>query len=125
MNNRRYTPDYWAEIMAKHILSEMFKVFDAQEQEHGPDMAQLICLKVLTKYVGAIAYNTMQDRPDDTMTNKELGTYVIENFAAMKTRVQEAIATGFQDAMYTHAGKTVDYYCQVTAVGDPINKYPI
>lgn len=105
---------------AATLVTETYKLIDAQ----GPTSSKIAVLFV-ARFVGMLVYRSLvAPAPDSCQTKEDKSNFTLQNFAKVKSAVQEAIAAAFSGAMHTYVGKPMEYYCQVKPVGPAVNKEP-
>lgn len=115
----------WLMKLTHHLCKENFKIIDAQTVAKGQDAADMLVVNFLAQFIGNILHRRLNERPNNLHDKEELIQYTQNNFADMKLKLQNAVASGFENAMMNYTGKPVEYYCHVTPVGPAVNKLPL
>lgn len=116
------TLDESVKILSKHIVSEMFRIIESQEDKIGEKATDALCMQVLASYIGNLTYNILTE--DLEVSKKDKMEAVFNNFKSLKGQVQEAVAAGFTGAMTRFSGKDTEYYCTINMIPEPVNKQP-
>lgn len=104
------------------LVNENFKLLDSQTKSRGGGKAaKFVAMTFLARFIGIFIYRVLTDKKEGT--KEEACKYAIDNLADAKSKLQDAVAAGFQGAMTTFAGKQIEYYCQVKIVPPVISKH--
>lgn len=81
-------------------------------------------LHFIACYLGSLVYTRLLEKPKGKGKRGGVAEYdhALKNFNELKVGTQDAVAKAFQGAMSTFAGQTVDYYCQIKVIPEPVNK---
>jgi hypothetical protein len=114
--------DLWANEFTALMIEGVFKLAESKVKDM-PIMARHSLYNLfLMKFISRFMKLVMSERPRD-VTNKQVETeFVIKNVGESKALLQDAIATGFQDAMVTFSGHPMEYYCTIKVVPVVPNK---
>lgn len=112
--------EIWSYELSKKLVNA---VLSSIELNIGPNKKYTTEMSIhfLAAFVGALVHMALSDRGSGEIKGKELEKYVIDNFAHVKHRVQEAVAAGFTGAMNEHSKEEIEYYCQVKVVPPVVN----
>lgn len=83
-----------------------------------------LSMTFLASFIGSIVYAVLKEKPVKSKDMKDALDFTANNFLELKIGMQNAMAAGFQGAMQEYSGKSVEYYCQVKTVPEPVNKQP-
>jgi len=111
----------WLDLLSERAVEQIFDAFAAKAEAHGQEFVNDLYLKFLENYTAYLVFQTLKAKPQD---DKDRETFVLENFAALKIRAQDAVAFGFGNAMTAFTKNNVDYYCQIKIVPPAANKEP-
>lgn len=115
----------YKEQMSKHMVTEVLQFLEKQKQDHGIEVSKQLSISFLACVLGALIMQVLNEKPKKKgYTGTELYNFTSKNFATYKLEIQDAVAAGFQGAFNTFSGRTVEYYCQVKPVSEPVNKRP-
>lgn len=105
---------------ASMLAAETVKLIDSTTSDEN--LRHRIKAAYIEKFVRLLVFNAVTDRPKHITKREEMLDHNINGFRELKGRVQEAVAGGFQGAMVEYSGRSVEYYCTVAVVPDPVNK---
>lgn len=121
------TRDDWRAEFTKWLVQSTFVMMEdtVKKSKGTPINLAEIQVNFLATYIGSLLYVALTEEPNKSVLKRaDREEFTIDNFAYMKTKIQEAVAAAFTSAMRAHAGKEIDYYCQVKAVPPVANKEP-
>jgi hypothetical protein len=108
---------------ASTMATETLKIFKEKGAKKG--VAGQITALYLTYFIEALVLEALGRYADEEMlTEKERYTYTRENFINAKTVIQNAVASGFEQAFTLHGEGNFEYYCVVAPTPEPLNKEP-
>jgi hypothetical protein len=111
----------WVENFTDNVAQESIKLLKAygssKANKHKVDLLK----QFLVSYVKLIVYHAVAKLPDTILSEKDSFKFARENYKSIKIDIQDAVADGFQQAIVPFANADVDYYCNISTVGDPIN----
>lgn len=116
------TIEEWCEKFTSDLATEVYYALEDQLEMVGDDAYNAMLAQFLSGYVATICYRSLACMPEDLVDKKEQYEYAKKSFAAMKTRIQDAVSSGVSGGMKTWSGRMVDYYCQIKVVPEPVNK---
>lgn len=115
-------------VLARDTTLHIIDTLKQHRKTHGEDASKWLAMQVLSSYISAISYGTLTsnlftDIPKN-LTNKQIDSKLMEDFAFFKLGLQEAISAGIQGAMVTYSGQPIEYYCKISVLPESINKLP-
>lgn len=114
-----------SEQFVKPLAEENMKIIKAQTKQLPKSLKKELLTAFIYHYVNGLLAEALTDYPKVGISEKKAYDIVSRNFTDVKNGIQEEIANAFQEAMRAHTGKVLDYYCQISPVGEAINKEPI
>ena len=122
--NTKMTGEEKVDKISRHIVAEVFRVIDSQKDHLTDREIPTLIFATVEVLVANLVYNVLKTSAEGSSNKKTQYATVEKNFKSVKLNVQDAVAAAFSQAMGKFSGKEIDYYCQLTAVGEPINKRP-
>jgi hypothetical protein len=108
------------EEVAKELTAELLETI----AHKSPGQEMRVLMNFLHSLVGTMVYQALSIPPNPNEDREEQLKFVENNYKLMKTNIQNAVGEAFKEAMQAYSGKSMDYYCQIKALPDPINKLP-
>lgn len=121
MSARELNP-HWVTSLVSPIVSKVLKHLKEHERTLGVEYSAHLQATFLGGVVAAMVCDAL--KTPSAGTRHDQMTVSAAKFAETKTKVQTAVALGFQSAMFNFTGKDFEYYCQVIPVKEPVNKQP-
>lgn len=113
------------EFFSKQTASQIFKVLDAVQKEHGYDFVMALSMNLLQRYIFVMSMNVLNMQPKTlAYTEEELQEVINRNFSKLKGNMQNSLAEGVGLAQGKYEGREIEYYCQLTPIHQPANKEP-
>lgn len=78
--------------------------------------------KLVHYYIKALIKDSLTAYEKMNLSRQDEYEFTAKNFADLKYQLQIEVASAFESAAKEFSGKTVDYYCTISPVPDPINK---
>lgn len=110
--------------ISDNMVSQVLKYMDQQETKYDREFKDALARVFLAKVVGKLAYGSLTRSPLHQVSKQDMYDYTLTSFHNYKQDVQEAIAVGIGGAMSRFAGTSVEYYCQIIVVPEPLNTQP-
>lgn len=112
----------WIDNYSTFMADEALKLLQAQGEKKGPEVHRALLIHFLARVLTNAVFNVLHERPkSETATKKEILEHNKKNFSEFKEQVQDMVALSFQTAMSHYGGKTMEYYCQIRPVPEPVN----
>jgi len=113
----------WVDDISSLLAKESIELLLTQGENRGEGLGELLIINFIAKFVGMTVLTTLKSEPvEKKASNKDKCKFVMENYAGLKSEMQEAIAAGFAGAFESFTGKPVDYYCTIQPVPEPTSK---
>lgn len=123
MNSR--TKQEHIEFFSKQTASQIFKVLDAVQKEHGYEFVMALSMNLLQRYIFVMTMNVLSAQPKSmAYTEEEVQEVINRNFSKLKGKIKDSVASGIGLAQGKHEGREIEYYCQLVPTHLPANKEP-
>lgn len=110
--------------IASGFVKENVRALNVQQDRLGEELVVKITMSFLAGLIAAVVLKSLDHSGKESYTKKQLHDIVYKRFGDIKLDIQNAVAAGFQGAMFTFSGESTEYYCQIKPVPDPINTRP-
>lgn len=114
----------WMDSFTAYMAQETKKILDEQQRVNITREPNAAFKSHLEHLVKGFVLKSLTKKPVLRLSNEEHLKFVSDNFALMKTDIQDAIAKAFQDALGSYAKAQVEYYCQIRTIPPIANKEP-
>lgn len=115
-----YVADFGEELAARTL--SLIKASLPQKDDEIKKLAQQ---KFLKSYVETIILESLGKHVANVeLSQKELEKKTEDELLDIKLQIQGSIEAAFESAMSSFTGYSIDYYCQIKPVPEPINKEP-
>lgn len=104
----------WQTEFVKHMIVEIFRQIEIQEETHGIEFANKAALSILASYVSTLV----------SVNLSEKATEVNKSFAVIKEHIAQAVALGTETGTTGFYRSPVPHYCMIRPVPEPVNKVP-
>ncbi len=118
------TVQQYTEGLALDLTKQIMDLVNRYETKVGKGTGIRFVSAFLKNFIGGTALTVLSRELDQDEPTEEDVQSTMKEFGGFKSDVQDAIATGFGDAMFQFSGRNMDYYCQITPVPEPINDKP-
>lgn len=110
--------DKWAHEFTSMLVNETFKLIASQKTsgKSSDKIVKYLMSAYLARFIGAWAYDTLNSEKGSKEAKQIIYKKTAENFAEVKSRIQESVAAGLSGAMNTFTGKEVEYFCNIVIV---------
>lgn len=108
--------------VTNHLVKEVKKIIESQRAKYGENYAKALEIQFLVKYIFELATYSLHKFSNTKTKAKPEYDLVAQSFSELKGNVQEAVGTAFSMAMSDFAGKSVDYYCSLQMISDPLSR---
>lgn len=105
------------------MVHKVFEDLQALASPKDPDLVRHSAGVFLAKFLGLLVLVTLEETPEDDMSNEEAYNFATENFASIKAVVQDATAAAFSEALGQYSGIDTDYYCTIAPIPEPSNDW--
>lgn len=102
--------------VSSEVIKGIYKVLDNTWNELGEDVALAVNDSILIELVGFMVLQELTAKPTDNLTPKQQLKFTEANYLAIKSRIQDCIAGGFEAATREFSGLDTQYYCQVKRI---------
>ena len=111
-------------LLSTEMASGFLEILAAQRKKLTDEQCRQIYTHFLGKVVSGIVFQAVADVPEEIekASKQEQYEWAHGSYTDAKTRIQDAVAAGFQGAMEIYSGVHTEYYCQVKVVPEPTNK---
>lgn len=110
----------WTEEFGSFIADETSKLIKTCAKPKGEEMVEILTKIFMEHMIENIVYDSLIGPSNAGEENAYKLTK--ESFLRTKVDIQSSVAVGFERAFLKFAGREVDYYCQINAISEPINK---
>lgn len=110
----------WVLEFANFIAQESLKLVETTGKPKK--LVKELSLKLLHFYVKSIIKNSLTEYTNLNLDKKDAYDFTIKNFTDVKFQIQGEVAMAFEAAAREFSGRSIDYYCKISAIPDPINK---
>lgn len=118
MKKQPITPEEYSVQFTNDVLKQLFDSIDAETERLGADFGSCLTTTLLASFVGNIIYRGLVHSATETSTEEQK----FKNYQHDKDLVSRSVAKGFEVAFRNFSNITMDYYCVVQPVPEPINK---
>lgn len=112
----------WAESYCTGLAVNTFKTIDKESNGLGNDAVMFMSTMFLARFVGGLIYRALNEKKSLNLVGETQEDFTLRNINNLKNQVQEAVASGFQNAMSAFSGQPLEYYCQIKPVPDMISE---
>lgn len=113
--------DQYRSDLTQNIVTEIFKILDKEKKELGIDFSEEVLLSVLASIISTSIHKVLNSKTKN-LSDKEKELIISKLYLDAKTNIENAIGAGFSTAFSDFVGTEVDFYCEVKAVPEPVNK---
>lgn len=106
----------WSEEFAKTMSMETFRLIDASANGLPDILFHTLMNSYISNLIKIFMLSVLKERPSGSYSKKEAYEFAIKNFSFVKSQFQDAVASGFQEAMLQYTNKQCEYYCVVKTV---------
>lgn len=110
--------------ISREITLDVLNAANKYSKFYGDEFANQLMTEFLARFVGAVVFKTLTDRPKKKMGHNDLEEFCLNKFNDIKIRIQDANASAFQGAMNTYTGNKMEYYCTIKLLPPVANKEP-
>ena len=122
MSKKEMTAQEFTDEFSKQLTIVATELTKQVEEEFGMRTADNATASFLATFIGVMVKRRL-NRPNPLKLPAEKQcNLVMSDYNDFKIKIQNSIALGFQDAMSQWSGKSVEFYCQIKPVPEPINK---
>lgn len=115
--------NHWIESFSTFMADEALKVLRAKSQDKGIEAYKALSLSFISRILGTVVLETLQDRPLHIDPNsEEMAAYNLRVFSELKRATQDAVAMAFTVATQHYSRKDIEYYCELKIVPPMISK---
>lgn len=112
------------EEFATLLAEEVYFRLEDELDKIGPDNYRHLAATFIAGLTSALVYRSLTKIPGNLKTKQAKFDWAQDSFLDMKTRIQEAVASGFTGGMKAWSGKDLDYYCTIKVTPEPKNTEP-
>lgn len=105
-----------AKEISTEIVKNIYLALDRVWDELGEDVAELVNDTVIAELVACVVMQELTSKPGVKMKKAERQAFTEANYSAVKHRIQECVASGFEAATQQYSGISTQYYCQVKRI---------
>ncbi len=101
------------------LMTEFFKIVDAEDRSHGKEFAEKLLLDFLASYICTMVYNSVTYSQDyePNMTKEQIFEKTASLFSSTKKGIEEAIEHGFTKAFEEFDPEAFpEYQCNINCL---------
>jgi len=122
---KKVTNEEWLDEFSSFVGRETQKLLRGYAKSHDQTAEDL-----LARYLNHLIKNTLVDivtkyeKESVIRTQEELYELTYKDYKAFKFKLESEMADAFTQVMSKFSGKSLDYYCEISLMPDPINTEP-
>lgn len=112
----------WIDDYSTFMADEALKLIDAQGNKRGPEVKRALIIHFMARVLTSTVFTVLHERPEKVKDKKERLDFNKKNYAEFKEQICEMIGMSFSTALSHYSGKSIEYYCVIKPIPDPLSK---